>query len=130
MKIPTKDWEIMLFKAERDLQSALILSESALEEQAIYHYQQAGEKALKAYLLYNKSKTPKSHDLSDILDRCVKLDSSFELLYDSAENLTPFSTAFRYMDTGMGILPSPDLVDEAKKDSQEILSFVKKKIII
>jgi HEPN domain-containing protein len=129
MKIPTKDWDIMLFKAERDLKSAHILNNSELEDQALYHYQQAGEKALKAYLIYNKSKTPKSHDLSAILDKCVELDSSFEHLYNSAENLTPFSTAFRYMDTGMGVLPSPDLVSEAEEDSQKIFDFVKKKII-
>ena len=43
MKMPTKDWEIMLFKAERDLQSARILNSSELEDLAIYHYQQAGE---------------------------------------------------------------------------------------
>ena len=127
MKIPTKDWDIMLFKAERDLKSARILNNSELEDQALYHYQQAGEKALKAYLIYNKSKTPKSHDLSAILDKCVELDSSFEHLYNSAENLTPFSTAFRYMDIGMGILPSPDLVAEAEEDSQKIFDFVKKR---
>ena len=45
MKIPTKDWDIMLFKAERDLKSAHILNNSELEDQALYHYQQAGEKA-------------------------------------------------------------------------------------
>lgn len=128
MKIPTKDWEVMLFKADRDFKSANILNDSELEDKAIYHYQQAGEKALKAYLIFNKSKTPKSHDLSAILDKCVDLDSSFEILYDSAENLTPFSTAFRYMDMGMGILPTPDLVVEAKEDSNKILNFVKLKI--
>jgi HEPN domain-containing protein len=42
----------MLFKAERDLRSACILNDSELEDQALYHYQQAGEKALKAYLIY------------------------------------------------------------------------------
>ena len=46
---PTKDYEIMLFKAERDFQSGKILYENELEESAIYHYQQAGEKALKAF---------------------------------------------------------------------------------
>jgi hypothetical protein len=59
----------------------------------------------------------------------MELDSSFEHLYTSAENLTSFSTAFRYMDTGMWILPSLDLVSEAEEDSQNIFDFVKKKII-
>ncbi|WP_321329595.1 hypothetical protein [uncultured Ilyobacter sp.] len=80
--------------------------------------------------MYNKSRTPKSHDLSAILDKCVELDSSFEHLYNSAANLTHLSTAFRYMDTGMRILPSPDLVAEAEEDSLKILNFVKKKITV
>lgn len=126
--MPTKDWEIMMFKAERDLKSSKVLVDSELEDQAIYHYQQAGEKALKAYLLYTKSKVPKSHDLSAILDKCVELDETFEELYDSAENLTPFSTAFRYMDVGMGIIPTFDVVEEAKEDSINIVNFVKSRI--
>jgi len=34
------------------------------------------------------------------------------------------------MDTGMGILPSPDLVAEAEENSLKILNFVKKKITV
>ena len=128
MTVPTKDFEIMYFKAERDFKSAEILIESELEDKAIYHFQQAGEKSLKAYLIYNKTRVPKSHDLTVILDSCVEIDKSFEQLYEEYENLTPYSTAFRYMDTGMGIIPSHDLLDEAEKDSRKILMFVKKKI--
>ena len=32
------------------------------------------------------------------------------------------------MNIGMGIIPSPDLINEAKEDSQKILNFVKNKI--
>ncbi len=128
MKIPTKDSDIMLFKAERDYKSGIILLESELEDQAIYHFQQAGEKALKAILFLFKTKIPKSHDLSNILDKIIELDKEFEELYESAENLTPYSTAYRYMDTGFGLVPSHDLVDEAKNDSLKILEFVKKKL--
>ena len=128
MKIPTKDWEIMLFKSERDFKSAMILNDSELEDQAIYHFQQAGEKALKAFLIYTKVKVPKSHDLSNILDKCVEINIEFETLYPNAENLTPYSTAFRYMDIGMGIVPSHDLVEEARDDSLKILDFVKRLI--
>lgn len=129
MKMPTKDWEIMLFKSERDFKSAEILNSSELEDQAIYHFQQAGEKALKAFLIYKKTKIPKSHDLSAILDKCVELDIDFEFLYDSAENLTPFSTAFRYMDVGFGLVPSTDVINEAREDSSKIIDFVKSKLV-
>jgi len=128
MKMPTKDWEIMLFKSERDFKSAVILNDSELEDQAIYHFQQAAEKALKAFLIYTKVKVPKSHDLSNILDKCVEINVEFENLYSNAENLTPYSTAFRYMDIGLGIIPSHDLVEEARDDSLKILNFVRQLI--
>ncbi|UUV18842.1 HEPN domain-containing protein [Fusobacteria bacterium ZRK30] len=128
MKIPIKDSEIMLFKAERDYKSGIILLDSELEDQAIYHFQQAGEKALKSILFFYKAKVPKNHDLSNVLDKIIELDKEFEKLYESAENLTPYSTAYRYMDTGFGLVPSHDLVEEAKNDSLKILEFVKNKL--
>lgn len=79
-------------------------------------------------MIYTKVKVPKSHDLSNILDKCVEINKEFEILYPNAENLTPYSTAFRYMDIGMGIVPSHDLVEEAKNDSLEILNFIKQLI--
>ncbi len=35
MKMPTKDWEIMIFKAKRDYKSALVLIDSELEDKVI-----------------------------------------------------------------------------------------------
>ncbi|MGL5592695.1 MAG: HEPN domain-containing protein [Cetobacterium sp.] len=126
---PTKDYEIMLFKAERDYQSGKVLYENELEEGAIYHYQQAAEKALKAFLIFNKNKVPKTHDLTSVLDICVELNSEFEVLYDACEKLTPYATIFRYMDTGYGLTPTHDIVDEAKNEAFKILQFVKNMIL-
>lgn len=126
---PTKDYEIMLFKAERDYQSGKVLYENELEEGAIYHYQQAAEKALKAFLIFNKNKVPKTHDLTSVLDICIEFDSKFETLYDACEKLTPYATIFRYMDTGYGLTPTHDIVDEAKNEAFAILQFVKKEIV-
>lgn len=126
---PTKDYEIMLFKAERDFQSGKILYENELEESAIYHYQQAGEKALKSFLIFHKNKVPKTHDLTSILDNCINIDLEFEVLYDACEKLTPYATIFRYMDTGYGLVPTHDILEEAKTEALEILNFVKNKII-
>lgn len=126
---PTKDYEIMLFKAERDYQSGKVLYENELEEGAIYHYQQAAEKALKAFLIFNKNKVPKTHDLTSVLDICIEFNPKFEVLYDACEKLTPYATIFRYMDTGYGLTPTHDIVDEAKNEAFAILQFVKKEIV-
>ncbi|MGL6131748.1 MAG: HEPN domain-containing protein [Fusobacteriaceae bacterium] len=126
---PIKDYEVMLFKAERDFQSGKILYENELEEGAIYHYQQAAEKALKAFLIFNKSKVPKTHDLTNVLDLCVEFNTKFKVLYDACEKLTPYATIFRYMDTGYGLTPSHDIIDEAKNEALSILTFVKNQIL-
>jgi HEPN domain-containing protein len=83
MKVPTKDFEIMYFKAERDFKSAQVLIESELVDQAICHFQQAREKTLKAYLIFNKTRILKSHDLTATQDSCIEIDGSFEVLKDS-----------------------------------------------
>ncbi|MEG2250461.1 MAG: HEPN domain-containing protein [Cetobacterium sp.] len=126
---PIKDYEVMLFKAERDFQSGILLENNELEEGAIYHYQQTAEKSLKTFLIFHKNKVPKTHDLTSLLDTCIEIDSKFEVLYDACEKLTPYATIFRYMDTGYGLTPSHDLVDEAKGESFKILEFVKNKIV-
>ena len=125
--LPDKDYEIMIFKAERDYKSGILLSKSELEDQAVYHFQQAGEKALKAYLMFENSKIPKTHDLTMLIDICVEIDKNFEQFYEKAENLTPYSTAFRYMDIGLGLIPDAELIREAEQDSKDILEFVKSK---
>lgn len=125
---PTKDYEIMLFKSERDFQSGKILFENELEESAIYHYQQAGEKALKAFLIFHKNKIPKTHDLTTILDSCIAINPEFEELYDACEKLTPYATIFRYMDTGHGLIPTHDILDEAKEEAFKILEFVRNRV--
>ncbi len=58
----TKNW---LKKAKNDLISARKLSagEDITLDTAIYHCQQAAEKSLKAYLIFNCLEYPGTHDL-------------------------------------------------------------------
>ncbi len=64
---------------------------------ALYHLQQAVEKALKALVLYNGEFPPFTHDIGKLIVQCEKLGESFS---DSAElvadSLTLWENQTRY----------------------------------
>ncbi len=78
-----------LEKAERDLASAARLLDGTPPylDTAVYHCQQAGEKALKAFLAARGQPPRRIHDLVLLIDACVELDASFS---------PPYGTTFRY----------------------------------
>ena len=63
---------------------------------AVYHCQQAAEKALKAWLTSRKQEFRKTHDLVELLDQCIGIHPEFEVLQEPARFLIPFATQFRY----------------------------------
>jgi len=87
-----------MLKARRDLASArvLALAEPPLLDTAVYHCQQAAEKALKAWLTWQDVPFMKVHDLTALVSHCTKMDEDFAGLAEAAETLTPYATAFRY----------------------------------
>lgn len=113
-----------LDKAERDLASAvrLLEGEPPFPDTAVYHCQQAGEKALKAFLASRDRPVRRVHDLVVLADECSSLDGSLAGLAEAAEILTPYGTAFRYP----GDLTEPQLSDawEAVDCARRILNGV------
>jgi len=111
---------------DRDLKSAKLLLKGEIFSTAVYHCQQATEKALKAYLAFKKHKIAKTHDLVKLVVLCSQFDKTFEKLYRDAGHLNPFATKFRYP-TEFEI---PDFEDtkNAIKQTQKIVNFVRKKI--
>ncbi len=121
-------YDAWLIKANNDLRSAKKLMEGKdfIADTSIYHCQQCGEKALKAYLLYNKKPVKKAHDLELLVELCIEINIEFEELYDLAVTLAPYSTLFRY--PGVIIEPDREDVDEAIIKAEKIYTFVKKRI--
>ena len=111
---------------KEDLRVAKVLLEKEAFSTSTYHCQQAAEKALKAYLVFKKQEVIKTHDLMNLVIVCCRLNRSFKVLHDAAENLNPFATKFRYP-TEFDIT---DYVDtkSAIKQAQKIVDFVLKKI--
>jgi len=91
-----------------------------------YHAQQAGEKALKAYLTQFEQEIPYTHNLELLCKMCVKHDDAFSELFYACSDLTDYVTTTRY--------PGDDSVDieEAEAALQKagtIFLFIQKRII-
>ncbi len=62
---------------------------------AVYHCQQAAEKALKALLCLSGVTPPKNHDLVRLIE-ILRQSLDLQVLLKEAEFLTPMGTEFRY----------------------------------
>ena len=111
---------------DRDLKSAKLLLKGEVFSTAVYHCQQAAEKALKAYLAFKNHKITKTHDLTKLVESCSQFDIKFETLYSDAEHLKPFATKFRYS-TEFDI---PDSISYYKKYFKSSVSFFRNLYIL
>jgi HEPN domain-containing protein len=127
---PEKSEEVRawLHKARHDLLAAarLLEGEAPLADVAVYHCQQAGEKALKAYLTANDHLFGKTHSLVELTLAAAETDPSFLALRQQAESLTPFVSRFRY--PGVSIDPDLDEAHSALRMAAEVLEFVTARI--
>jgi len=91
----TKAWVV---KARQHLYAAeVVLSASpALSWDAMFHCQQAVEKALKGFLTWHDRPFPRGHDLVELGRRCTEIDWTLVPLLQKAASLTPYASAFRY----------------------------------
>lgn len=87
-----------LDRSQADLESAAILLGVARPrpDTALFHCQQAAEKAWKAFLFWNDTPFRKTHNLRELGEACVRLDASLAALAERAEDLTQFAWVFRY----------------------------------
>jgi HEPN domain-containing protein len=92
-----KDW---LAKASNDLKSVeheLGLEESeVLRDIACFHYQQAVEKYLEAFLISHQVEFPKTHNVEYLLEKCAEIDARFSDI--DVKELTSFAVDVRYGD--------------------------------
>ena len=70
-------------RAENDISSANFLTEKMYPvpaEIVCFHCQQAAEKYLKAFLVYNDLEPPKTHDLIELARLCSNYDKDFPVI--------------------------------------------------
>ena len=117
-------------KAENDISSARYLAENmhpAPAEIICFHCQQAAEKYLKAYLVYNDQEPPKTHDLIELVKFCNNYNTDFSPLFTKCEYLIPFAIRTRYPG---GSDPEDEDIKRALAYANDIIEFVKSKITL
>lgn len=94
----TREVHGWLRKANDDLRSAQVdlAAVPPLIEDALFHCQQAAEKAMKAFLTAHDTAFRKTHDLDELATACGLIDASLSDELDLARDLTVFAWAFRY----------------------------------
>jgi len=119
-----------LEEADKDFRYASWSLENAEENFysfILFHFQQAAEKYLKAYIVFKKLPFKKIHDLAELLAIIKIADQSFVKIENKAVFLNDFYVDTRYpvyWPTGH----TKELAVKAKQAVQGIGSFVKKKI--
>jgi HEPN domain-containing protein len=84
--------------AARDLRLAelALADQPPLAGEALYHAQQAAEKALKGFLVFSGVPYLLTHDLRRLLEQCAEFDRTLADSLEAAAGLTQFSVRFRY----------------------------------
>jgi HEPN domain-containing protein len=116
-----KSW---LTKAQRDLASArkLASGDEPILDTAIYHCQQAAEKAMKAFLTHHSLRFDKTHDIEVLVSQAATVDSRFAEWVETAESLTPYAAMFRY--PGETLQPDQNEFDQALQMANDLCGFV------
>ena len=98
--------------------------------QICFHYQQATEKYLKAFIVAEKLEFKKTHELPTLLQICQKVEPSFDKFKDECNFLTEFYYEPRYP----VILPVSNITrkdaEKAQSYAKTIGDFVKEKLKI
>ncbi len=117
----TRAW---LLRALHDLRAAelLLKGEAALPDVAVFHCQQAAEKALKAYLFWHDVPFRKTHDIEQLGQSCSVRDPSLSSLMGRAIDLTPYAWRFRYPGE-MEVPPVKD-VDQALRLARAVYEAI------
>ena len=119
--------EQWFYKAEEDLGSAKLLLSGHFYGTAIYHTQQAAEKAFKAYCVHISMALPRTHNLDTLCQLCQSSDSDFDNVYLYAIDLNGLDIAFRY--PNVQLEPTETDVLNAIQLASDILDFVKEKCV-
>jgi HEPN domain-containing protein len=87
-----------IIKGDHDLGTARVtyLHIPEFLDTVTFHCQQAVEKYLKAYLIFQSAKFRFTHDLIYLLDLICQKDAEFEKYYDSVSELQSYAIEVRY----------------------------------
>jgi len=115
--------------AGNDFETVKILSQHHPMQLEIicYHCQQAAEKVLKAFLLYNDREPSKTHNLENLVDLCKEISGEFDEIIEECEYLNPFGVQLRYP-FGLELVESDAIISIQK--CEKIYDFIHSKIVL
>ncbi len=119
-----------LIKARNDLDAARQLGshpEGHLDT-AIYHCQQAAEKAVKGFLAFNDHRPVRTHDMEPLVVLACGYETGFATWKPAAAMLTPYATAYRYPDESAVLEPSREEFEAALKLAGDFVAFVSSRL--
>ena len=126
---PGAEGDRWMAQAERDLEDARFLQEGKRYNLVCFMGQQAGEKAVKAYLYHQRLEDVWGHSLADLCEDAKILNGMFEAIKSMAVLLDKYHDLTRYPHLLPGGIPSEayDEVDgeRAIHIAQEVITFVK-----
>jgi len=113
-----------LIKAQHDLASAHVLAanDSPLLDTAIYHCQQAAEKAVKGFLVFCDQEFERVHDVEVLIKAAMPYKAGFAAWTDAGRLLTPYARMFRY--PGIVVEPSREQFSQALSCAEGIYTLV------
>ena len=91
----TREW---LTKAALDLRAAEFefTAQPPLTADIVFHCQQLAEKSLKGFLTWHDQPFRKTHNLVELGQQCVGIDTTLEDILRRAARLTAYAWRFRY----------------------------------
>lgn len=119
-----QQWHI---KAENDLITAMneFKAEETITDSICFHSQQSVEKYLKSYLIAQQQPIRNTHNITEILRLCIKIDEDFREL-NFATVLTNYAVEIQYPDDFY--IPDIDEAKEAYEMALKVKEFVVSKI--
>jgi len=121
-----RDW---IVKADHDLKIAKdeMKEREPVTDMVCFHCQQAVEKFLKAFLIYKNKEIAKTHDLSFLINECIKIDNDFNELFEKQIDLmSVYAVEMRY--PGDMYVPSVEETNDAISKAEYVKDFVMRKL--
>jgi len=128
-KTEAKNW---FTQAQTEFEDAFELEKRKRLYLALFLYQQATEKALKAFLFFKGEEELFTHSVKDLIDIAAAYDKDFEDV-KSAKDLDRYYIPTRYPNGIAGNVPAeffdkPEECENAQKLAKNVLDLVRKKI--
>jgi HEPN domain-containing protein len=116
--------QFWLKKSQRDLSAAQKLAPE-LPDIAIYHCQQAAEKALKGFLILHDTEPGDTHNINTLVKLAAAFKPEFATVLKEAGYLSQYNQTYRYpMESTEDFNPTPGELNKAYRLASEVYKNV------